>query len=100
MRHEERLLFLGMITIADDEGRLLATPSRLLGAIFPHGAQTVTAEQVKVWRDEIVHKNPNVQLYAEGGIEYIAFVRWRRYQKPSHATESRLPAPPPFRPPT
>lgn len=89
----ERLLFLGCISMADDEGRLLASPRALRAQIFPydHG---MTDDEVKEMRDHIVEANPNVLLYEVRGIEYIAFARWERYQKPKYRVASILPAPP------
>lgn len=94
MTRDERLLFVGIITIADDEGRLVASPAKLQGAIYPSDNGDVTPKRVKAWRDALLAKNPNVQLYERDGIEYISLRRWERYQKPSNATPSKLPKPP------
>lgn len=93
MSHEERLLFVGMISVADDEGRLCASPSSLLGAIFPNDNGHVTPRQVQSWRDGVASKCPNVVLYEHEGLAYISLKRWERYQKPSHASPSKLPKP-------
>jgi len=73
MTRDERLLFVGMITIADDEGRLVASPAHLLGAIYPHDTN-ITPAKVRAWRDAVCEKNPNAQLYESGGRDYIALV--------------------------
>ena len=93
MSRDERLLFIGMISVADDEGRLNAAPSRLLGEIFPNDNGEVTAKRVKQWRDAICEKNPNVLLYTVDDVEYIQLLRWEEYNRPSHASASKLPAP-------
>lgn len=93
LAHEERLLFVGIVTIADDEGRLCASPASLQGAIYPNDPG-VTPGVVKKWRDGIVAKLANVVLYEHEGIEYVSLRRWERYQKPSHPTQSKLPKPP------
>lgn len=80
----------GLITIADDEGCLIASPARLQGAIFPNDTD-VTLRRVLAWRQAVLKKNANVELYTVDDIEYIRLLRWDRYQKPSHATPSRLP---------
>lgn len=90
MTRDERLMFVGIITIADDEGRLAASPPALQGAVFPNDPD-VTPQEVRTWRDGVVSKLPNVVLYAHEGIEYISLKRWERYQKPSHPTPSKLP---------
>ena len=91
MSHAERLLFIGMVTIADDEGRLPASASYLAGAIFPNDSQA--PRSVRRWRDSVVEKAPNVLLYQHEGVDFISLARWERYQKPSHPTPSKLPKP-------
>lgn len=51
LSREARLLCIGMISHADDEGRLLATAVRLAGDIFP--ADDLKPAQVLKWRTEI-----------------------------------------------
>ncbi|GAI65612.1 unnamed protein product [marine sediment metagenome] len=88
----ERLFLVGMISHADDKGRLLADPAYLRSKIFPY--DDFTLEEIKTMRDHIIEANPNVQLYINNGEEYIAFRKWTRYQKPSHPQPSKLPEPP------
>ena len=92
MTRDERLLFVGLITIADDEGRLAASPAALQGAIYPNDSH-VTPALVRKWRNAVVDKLANVVLYKHEEVEFISFKRWERYQKPSHPTPSKLPAP-------
>lgn len=92
MTRDERLMFVGLITIADDEGRLAASPAALQGALYPNDP-SVSPNRVRRWRDGIVAKLPNVHLYAHDGVEYVSLRRWERYQKPSHPTPSKLPKP-------
>ena len=88
---QERLLFIGMITLADDEGRLRATPSYLKGEIFPE--DRLPEVRVKEIRDRIAALNRSVQLYKVDGMVYIQLRNWPRYQAPSHPSPSRLPPP-------
>ncbi|MBA7560204.1 hypothetical protein ES708_01826 [subsurface metagenome] len=88
----ERLLFVGMISYADDEGRLLADPAFLRSKIFPY--DDFNLEQIISMRDHVLETNPNLQLYQNSGEEYLCFRKWARYQKPSHPQPSRLPKPP------
>lgn len=87
----ERLLFIGMITLADDEGRLRASPSYLKGEIFPEDG--LSDAKVEALRARITSRSRSVQLYKVAGIEYVQLRNWPRYQSPSHATPSRLPPP-------
>ncbi|GAI97406.1 unnamed protein product, partial [marine sediment metagenome] len=88
----ERLLFIGMVSHADDEGRLLADPAFLRSKIFPY--DDFTLEDIKSMRDHILETNPNLQLYQNAGEDYLYFRKWPRYQKPSHPQPSKLPQPP------
>jgi hypothetical protein len=88
----ERLLFIGMVSHADDEGRLLADPAFLRSKIFPY--DDFTLEDIKSMRDHILKTNPNLQLYQNAGEDYLYFRKWPRYQKPSHPQPSKLPQPP------
>lgn len=88
----ERLLFVGMVSHADDEGRLLADPAFLRSKIFPY--DDFTLEDIKSMRDHILETNPNLQFYQNAGEDYLYFRKWPRYQKPSHPQPSKLPKPP------
>lgn len=87
----ERLLFIGMLSHADDEGRLLADPAFLRSKIFPY--DDFTLEDIKSMRDHILKTNANLQLYQNAGEDYLYFRKWSRYQKPSHPQPSKLPKP-------
>ena len=93
----ERLLFLGMVSMADDEGRLLADPACLKARIFPY--DKISLSKIKRMRDKILQKNSNVLLFSENNVEYLAFKQWGVYQKPSHPQPSKFP-PPPDMPPS
>jgi len=88
---QERLLFIGLITLADDEGRLRASPSYLKGELFPQNG--LGDEEVQRFRDRTVRQNRNILLYKVAGVEYIQLLNWTKYQSPSHPTPSRLPPP-------
>lgn len=87
----EQLLFIGMFSIADDEGRLLADPAYLRAEIFPY--KDHTAKKVKTVRDSLVERMENVHLYQASGIEYIALLKWGDFQKPKYPTPSKIPPP-------
>ena len=48
-----RYLFTGLWTEADDEGRLYASPRRLLGSLFPHD-EDISIRQVERWLQELI----------------------------------------------
>jgi hypothetical protein len=92
----ERLLFIGLISHADDEGRLIAEPPFLRSAIFPY--DDFSLDDVKQMRDHIAQINPNVIIYRndDSDEELIQFKKWRSYQKPRYSKESKLPPPADF----
>ena len=89
----ERLLFVGIFSNADDEGRIIATPESLKADIFPYDHK-FTAARVKKMRDNVIKVLKNVHLYEINHVEYIQLLVWNRYQKPSHARPSKYPPPP------
>jgi len=91
----ERLFFLGCVSAADDEGRLMADLAFLRSRIFPY--DEITTEQIEAVRDRVAEIVPGFVLYSVDGEKYVAFRNWSDYQKPSHAKPSDLP-PPPFAP--
>lgn len=91
LSRDARLLLIGMISHADDEGRLPASPAALIGAIYPQ--DEVTPAQVKKWRDEI-DKAGVAQIYAVGKATYAELPNWRRHQVINKKTNSNHPARP------
>lgn len=92
---QERLLFIGMITLADDEGRLRAEPAYLKGEIFPK--DDLTDDDVATLRDRLGRRKSSVYLYKVAGMSFILLPKWSRYQAPSHPSPSRLPPPPRYK---
>ena len=91
LSREARLLFIGMVSNADDEGRLHGSARFLKANIFPYD-EDLKANKVKDWRDEVV--NVGLALHYEvEGVEYLSLPTWHRHQKISHPYASSLPAP-------
>lgn len=86
-----RLLFIGLITLADDEGRLRAQPSMLIGSLFPW--DEVGPRELAKWLDEIVAEGLIVR-YQDEGRPYVAFRNWKRHQRINRPSPSLLPPPP------
>lgn len=91
LSHGARLLMLGLLTMADDEGRLRALPALILGHVFPY--DDVTSGKLKRWIDEIEGAGL-VLSYSADTKPYIAFRRWARHQRPNRPSASSLPEPP------
>lgn len=86
-----RLLCLGMISNADDDGRLIASGVSLIGAVFPH--DDLSPKTVEKWRDEIAETGL-VTVYRQGKGTYAAFPKWDRHQVIRKHLASTLPTPP------
>jgi hypothetical protein len=88
---EARLLLVGLITMADDEGRLRAMPAAILGHVFPYDPDA--ARKLDGWLQEIDGTRVIVR-YVVDSKPYIAFRHWRRHQRINRATGSELPPSP------
>lgn len=86
-----RELFNGLITMADDEGRLRAPASAILGHVFPYDSDA--PRKIAGWLAEITNSGM-VLAYEHGGVPYLAFRHWRRHQQINRARDSVLPPPP------
>lgn len=89
---EAQLTLAGLITKhADDEGRFIATPQAVGGALFPH--RDIAGARIKKWLAEI-EREGMAHVYKIGAGTYGVLPNWHRHQKPPHPTKSTLPAPP------
>ncbi len=88
---EARLVFIGLFTIADDEGRLKDLPRKLAGEVFPH--DDISPEQMSVWLDELENAHC-IARYTHENAHFLHIPHWNAHQKIAHPTPSRLPAPP------
>jgi hypothetical protein len=86
----ERLLFIGLITMADDEGRLRALPNAIAGHVFPY--DNVPAAKLKSWLKHVADAGL-VVVYDHAGTPYAQICGWARHQKINRATGSEIPAP-------
>lgn len=90
LRFQQRLLWLGIITLADDEGKLKGEPAFIRAAIFPFDAISLK----KIEQDLAqIQQEGLIERYALGGDLYIRIIKWNTYQKPSHPTPSKIPDP-------
>jgi len=97
LSRDARLLFIGLMTQADDEGRGLTDPRRLRAAIFP-GDDDMAADRLVELLQELATQRL-VELYAtDDGIGLYALTGWRRNQKVDHPRPSSYPPPPGFSP--
>jgi len=86
----QRLLFIGLITIADDEGRLKADSGILKGNLFPFdnfSSKTIETDLQFLDSINLIH------YYSNGTTsnKYVEIITWKKYQKVDHPVESNIP---------
>ncbi len=74
-----RLLFIGIFSQADDDGRLKASPRYLMATIFPYDKDK-TAEDVKHLRDQCAELGL-IRLYTNNKEEYLDIPGWHEHQQ-------------------
>ncbi len=86
---EARLTFIGLITQADDDGRMKGSPRRIKGKVFPY--DSFTPGQVDGWLTELADQGLIVR-FEHSGSEYIELPTWHKHQKINRKTDSALPS--------
>lgn len=87
---DARLLAVGLISMADDSGRFLASHAAITGYVFPND-DDVTNPRLKKWLKELESAG-FVVLYESDRIKY-GCVNYK-HQRISHPTPSTYPDPP------
>lgn len=90
LSRDARLLFVGLITMADDEGRFRALPSAILGHVFPYDEDA--GRKLERWLREIEQQHLLIR-YEVDGFSYGALTGWGKHQKINRANPSTLPDP-------
>lgn len=87
-----KLVFIGMISLSDDEGRGKANPSYIKSMLFPYDENRRVAD-VKSALLEIA-RCMSTQFYNVNGNDYYHLTNWEKWQNINRPTKSKLPAPP------
>lgn len=87
-----KLVFISLISHADDEGRGRAKAGTVTSMTFPNDDNRRVAD-VKKALQEIALKT-STQFYSVDGNEYYVFEKWLDWQKIDRPTKSKLPPPP------
>lgn len=87
-----KLVFIGLISNADDEGKGEADPALLKSTLFPRDEKKRTAD-VKSALSEIA-RSTSTLFYSVEGKNYYILTKWKVYQKLDRPTPSKLPNPP------
>lgn len=89
---EARLLYLGLTSQADDEGRLRGGLPLLRAQIYPYDTDLQLPE-LERWLDELEPQRL-ITRYEVDGKPYISLPRWADEQRVDRPTTSRFPEPP------
>ena len=90
LSRDARLLFVVVITLADDEGRFRCLPSVILGHGFPYDRDA--GRKLPGWMRELLALDL-IRVYVVDGVEYGELPNWKRHQRINRAQASVLPPP-------
>jgi hypothetical protein len=90
LSRDERLLFIVLITQADDDGRLRELPRAIIGDGYPH--DRISERQVEKWLAALERERLIVR-YGCGRERFIALRGWQKHQRIDRYRPSTLPAP-------
>ena len=88
---DARLMFLLLITYADDHGRFRAHPALLASELYPYD-DDIDRALVAAWLTELCATG-RVRKYTNGSQEYGYIVNWSKHQRVDNAARSELPNP-------
>jgi len=92
LSRDERLVFIGLWSLADDEGRFRANPRYIAGQLLPYDEDGLVVVSRALAR---LREQAAVTLYEVDGSSYGLVTGWGRHQKIDRPSKSRLPDPPP-----
>jgi hypothetical protein len=90
LSRDARLLFVGLITLADDDGRFRALPQVILGHVYPYDNDA--GRKLAGWLAELVQARL-LHIYENEGTQYGWLPKWDNHQRINRKTPSILPAP-------
>ena len=85
-----KLVFIGLFSNADDEGRGRAKPVYIKSILFPYDEQMRVTDIEKSLQEIAAHMS--ITFYAHDGTEYYSLDNWTEWQKVEKPTLSRIPA--------
>ena len=88
---EARLVAIGLISMADDDGRLFGSVKAISAYVFPH--DDIPAAKITKWLRELTSEAYLV-LYEVDGLQYGWLPKFREHQRINKPTPSTLPPPP------
>ncbi len=91
LTREQRLFYIALWNEADDQGRFLANPRRLLGIVFPFDEDV--SERFIEASLRTLAETERVVLYEVDGTPYGQLTKFLEHQRINRPTESRIPGP-------
>ena len=91
LSRDARLLAIGLISMADDDGRFLCSTKAVGGYVFPNDDELQT-RTVRRWLTELEQAGL-IHEYEANGIRYGVFPKWHEHQVINRYTPSVLPPP-------
>lgn len=85
-----KIVFIGLFSLADDEGRGRANPMYLKSNLFPYNEDMRSADIEKALLE--ISSNMSVIFYSCDGSSYYSLLSWYTFQKMEKPTNSKLPA--------
>lgn len=89
---QAKIVFIGLISLADDDGRGKANPAFIKSTLFPYDEKRRVAD-IKSALSEIA-RCMSTQFYSVDGNDYYFMKNWKKWQKIDKPSKSKLPAPP------
>jgi DnaD/phage-associated family protein len=91
LTYRQRLLAIGLFSIADDEGRGIAHPAYIRSQVFPYDDISVReiAEDM-----EALQKHLSIVFYTASDDQYYAWLNWEKWQNVQKPQKSLIPPPP------
>ena len=90
LSRDARLLCVGLISFADDEGRFVASTAAIRGYVYPH--DNISLAKIQQWLTEL-EATGIVLTYTVNSHQYGMFPNYRRHQKINRPTPSTFPPP-------
>ncbi len=84
-----KLVFIGLFSLADDEGRGRSNPVYLKSSLFPYEESIRSADIDKTLSE--ISSNMSVIFYSCDGNSYYSLYNWNTWQKIDRPSESKIP---------
>lgn len=93
LSYPARVLYIGLISNADDYGRGLGDLQSLKNKVF--GYDKISLQSVSKWRLEVCQTLPNVLFYPRQSKKYYQLTKWKSYQyiREDRIRVSKIPPP-------